>query len=141
MGMKTNQTIGVVEAIAPKFKDASQAGNSFDKVLLTMKDKQIGYQSGLFNMNDALDELQTRFAKGEKASDLFGKEHTKMAEVLVMAKDDVIRYTEAVTGTDKALEQAAKNTNNRAAKRAQAMNRLKLVMIDLGEKVAPAITM
>ena len=92
-------------------------------------------------MNDALDELQTRFAKGEKASDLFGKEHAKMAEVLVMAKDDVIRYTEAVTGTDKALEQAAKNTNNRAAKRAQAMNRLKLVMIDLGEKVAPAITM
>ena len=141
MGMKTNQTIGVVEAIAPKFKDASQAGNSFDKVLLTMKDKQIGYQSGLFNMNDALDELQTRFAKGEKASDLFGKEHAKMAEVLVMAKDDVIRYTEAVTGTDKALEQAAKNTNNRAAKRAQAMNRLKLVMLDLGEKVAPAITM
>ena len=141
MGMKTNQTIGVVEAIAPKFKDASQAGNSFDKVLLTMKDKQIGYQSGLFNMNDALDELQTRFAKGEKASDLFGKEHAKMAEVLVMAKDDVIRYTEAVTGTDKALEQAAKNTDNRAAKRAQAMNRLKLVMIDLGEKVAPAITM
>ena len=141
MGMKTNQTIGVVEAIAPKFKDASQAGNSFDKVLLTMTDKQIGYQSGLFNMNDALDELQTRFAKGEKASDLFGKEHAKMAEVLVMAKDDVIRYTEAVTGTDKALEQAAKNTNNRAAKRAQAMNRLKLVMIDLGEKVAPAITM
>ena len=141
MGMKTNQTIGVVEAIAPKFKDASQAGNSFDKVLLTMKDKQIGYQSGLFNINDALDELQTRFAKGEKASDLFGKEHAKMAEVLVMAKDDVIRYTEAVTGTDKALEQAAKNTNNRAAKRAQAMNRLKLVMIDLGEKVAPAITM
>ena len=141
MGMKTNQPIGVVEAIAPKFKDASQAGNSFDKVLLTMKDKQIGYQSGLFNMNDALDELQTRFAKGEKASDLFGKEHAKMAEVLVMAKDDVIRYTEAVTGTDKALEQAAKNTNNRAAKRAQAMNRLKLVMIDLGEKVAPAITM
>ena len=141
MGMKTYQTIGVVEAIAPKFKDASQAGNSFDKVLLTMKDKQIGYQSGLFNMNDALDELQTRFAKGEKASDLFGKEHAKMAEVLVMAKDDVIRYTEAVTGTDKALEQAAKNTNNRAAKRAQAMNRLKLVMIDLGEKVAPAITM
>ena len=141
MGMKTNQTIGVVEAIAPKFKDASQAGNSFDKVLLTMKDKQIGYQSGLFNMNDALDELQTRFAIGENASDLFGKEHAKMAEVLVMAKDDVIRYTEAVTGTDKALEQAAKNTNNRAAKRAQAMNRLKLVMIDLGEKVAPAITM
>lgn len=140
MGMKTNQTIGVIEAIAPKFKDASQAGNSFEKVLMIMKDKQIGFQSGLFNLNDALNELQTRFANGEKASDLFGKEHAKMAEVLVMAKSDVINYTEAVTGTGKALEQAAKNTNNVAAERAQAMNRLKLVMIDLGEKIAPAIT-
>ena len=141
MGMKTNQAIGVIEAIAPKFKEASQAGNSLDKVLLKMKEKQIGYQSGMFNLNDALDELQTRFAKGERAADLFGVEHSKMAEVLVLAKDDVIKYTESVTGTDKALEQAAKNTNNRVAERAQAMNKLKLKMIEVGEEISPAITL
>lgn len=140
LGMQTNQAIGVIEAIAPKFKEASMAGNSLDKVLLKMKEKQIGYASGVFNINDALDELQTKFARGESSATIFGVEHAKMAEVLVMAKDDVIRYTEAVTGTEKALEQAAKNTNNRVAERAQAMNKLKLKMIEVGEKIAPAIT-
>lgn len=140
LGMKTNQAIGVIEAIAPKFKEASQAGNSLDKVLLKLKEKQIGYKTGTFDLNDALDELQTRFAKGERAADLFGVEHSKMAEVLVLAKNDVVRYTEAVTGTDKALEQAAKNTNNRVTERAQAMNKLKLKMIEVGENIAPAIT-
>ncbi len=141
MGMKTNQTIGVIEAVAPKFKEASQAGNSLDKVLLKMKEKQIGYQSGLFNLNDALNELQTRFAQGESSATIFGVEHAKMAEVLVLAKDDVIKYTETVTSTNKALEQAAKNTNNRITERAQAMNKLKLKMIEVGEEIAPAITM
>lgn len=140
LGMKTNQAIGVIEAIAPKFKEASQAGNSLDKVLLKLKEKQIGYKTGTFDLNDALDELQTRFAKGERAADLFGVEHSKMAEVLVLAKNDVVRYTEAVTGTDKAFEQAAKNTNNRVTERAQAMNKLKLKMIEVGENIAPAIT-
>lgn len=141
MGMKTNQAIGVIEAVAPKFKEASVAGNSLDKVLLKMKEKQIGYQSGVFNFNDALDELQTRLAKGESAAELFGVEHAKMAEVLVLTKEDVIRYTEAVTDTNKAMEQAAKNTNNAVAARAQAMNKLKLKMIEVGEKISPAITM
>ncbi len=141
MGMKTNETIGVIEAIAPKFKEASQAGNSLDKVLLKLKEKQIGYKTGVFNLNEALEDLQKRFAQGESSASIFGVEHAKMAEVLVLAKDDVIKYTEAVTGTDKALEQAAKNTNNRVAERAQAMNKLKLKMIEVGEKISPAITM
>lgn len=140
MGMQTNQAVGLIEAIAPKFKEASMAGNSLDKVLLKLKEKQVGYKDGVFNLNSALDELETRFARGESSADMFGVEHAKMAEVLVMAKGDVIKYTEAVTGTEKALEQAAKNTNNRVAERAQAMNKLKLKMIEVGEKIAPAIT-
>lgn len=140
MGMQTNQAVGLIEAIAPKFKEASMAGNSLDKVLLKLKEKQVGYKDGVFNLNSALDELETRFARGESSADMFGVEHAKMAEVLVMAKGDVVKYTEAVTGTEKALEQAAKNTNNRVAERAQAMNKLKLKMIEVGEKIAPAIT-
>lgn len=140
LGMQTNQAVGLIEAIAPKFKEASMAGNSLDKVLLKLKEKQVGYKDGVFNLNSALDELETRFARGESSADMFGVEHAKMAEVLVMAKGDVVKYTEAVTGTEKALEQAAKNTNNRVAERAQAMNKLKLKMIEVGEKIAPAIT-
>ena len=140
MGIQTNQAVGIIEAIAPKFKEASMAGNSLDKVLLKMKEKQIGYKDGVFDMNTALDELQTRFMRGETSAELFGVEHAKMAEVLVLTKNDVIKYTEAVTGTEIALEQAQKNTNNRVADRAQAMNKLKIQMREVGEKIAPSIT-
>ena len=141
MGMKTNQTIGIIEAVAPKFKEASQAGNSLDKVLLKMKEKQIGFKNGTFDINTALEELETRMAKGESVATIFGVEHAKMAEVLIQAKADINRFTEAVTGSDKAIEMAVKNTNNHIAARAQAMNRLKIQMIEVGEKISPAITM
>lgn len=141
LGLQTNQTIGIIEAVAPKYKEASMAGNSLDKVLLKMKEKQIGYKNGVFDLNAALDELQGRFKRGERAADIFGVEHAKMAEVLILAREDINRYTEAVTGTDKAIEQAVKNTNNAVSARAQAMNKLKLQMIEVGEKISPAITM
>ena len=57
-----------------------------------------------------------------------------MAEVLIQSKEDINRYTNAVTGSEKAIEMAAKNTNNRMAERAQAMNRLKLQMIEVGKR-------
>lgn len=140
MGIQTNQAVGLIEAVAPKFKEASMAGNSLDKVLLKLKEKQIGFKTGTFDINQALEELETRIAKGESSATIFGVEPAKMAEVLIQAKEDINRYTNAVTGSEKAIEMAAKNTNNRMAERAQAMNRLKLQMIEVGEKISPAIT-
>jgi len=58
-----------------------------------------------------------------------------MAELLVMGRHEVDRYTKAVTGTEMAIEQAVKNTNNNAAKLAQARNKLNLILIEFGEKL------
>ena len=140
MGIEVEQLTGVIEAIAPSYSKASLAGNSLDKVLLKMKDNNIGYVNGQFNLNAAIEELETRYAKGETAADLFGVEHAKMGEILVLTKNDTIKYTDAVTGTSIALEQAAKNTDNNAAKLAQAQNRAQLMRIELGEKLSPVMT-
>jgi len=140
MGGEVESAVGIIEAVAPKFKQAELAGNSLDKILLKMKAKQIGYKNGVFDMNLALLELETRFKKGESATDIFGVEHAKMAEVLVQARAEVQRYTQAVTGTSVAEEQARKNTNNRAAELAQAKNRVTLLAIELGEQLSPAMT-
>ncbi|TLX73681.1 phage tail tape measure protein [Labilibacter sediminis] len=140
MGGDVEQAVGMIEAVAPKFKKAEIAGNSLDKVLLKMKGKQIGYKDGVFDVNQALLELEARFKKGESATSIFGEEHAKMVEVLVQARTEMNRYTEAVTGTDIATEQARKNTNNRAAELAQAKNRVQLLAIELGEKLSPAMT-
>lgn len=112
MSISYEQGIALVETVAPRFSKAAMAGNSLDKVLLKMKEKGIGYTNGVFNMNAALLELKTRFDQGETSAQIFGVEHSKMAEVLVQGIDDFNKYTEAVTGTNIATEMAATNTNN-----------------------------
>lgn len=140
MGMQVEQTVGALEAIAPYYKEASMAGNSFDKVLLKLKAQQIGYKDGVFDLNAAVLQLEAMFNSGTSAVDIFGVEHAKMAELLVLNKDQIINYTQAVTGTEKAMEQAAINTDNNAAKLAQAKNKAKEFAIELGKKLQPALT-
>ncbi|MFV0506361.1 MAG: phage tail tape measure protein [Bacteroidales bacterium] len=139
MGISIEETAGVIEAMAPFYSRAEMMGNSFDKVLLKLKATNIGYKDGVFNLNDAIDELAKRYAKGETAAKIFGVEHSKMGELLVQNKSEILRYTEAVTGTNKAIEQAAINTDNSTAKLAQAKNRIREYTIELGTKLSPAM--
>ncbi|HZK94362.1 MAG TPA: phage tail tape measure protein [Prolixibacteraceae bacterium] len=140
MKIPLEQWAGAIESIAPYYKQASEAGNSFDKVLLTMKQKQIGYVNGVFDMNTALDQLEKRYAAGETATDIFMKEHSKMGELLVLNRGKMDEYTKAVTGSNIAIEQAAKNTDNEVAKRAQAQNGINNLYLEFGAKIAPLIT-
>lgn len=139
MGLEFEQLVALIETAAPKFSEAAVAGNSIDKVLMEMKAKQIGYRNGVFDVNAALDELAGRFAKGELAANIFGKEHAKMVEVLVDGREEFVRYQEAVTGTNKAIEQAATNTDTNDARLKQQQNRLEQLRIELGEKLTPLV--
>ncbi len=139
MNIELEQHIGLIEAVAPKYSEASIAGNSLDKVLLKMKEKGIGYKDGVFDLSLAIGELETKFKNGESAATLFGAEHAKMAEILVMNKKEIEDYTTAVTGTNKAVVQAQINSDTNEAKRAQARNKMNLLAIDLMEKLNPAI--
>ena len=139
MGISIEQMVGTVEAIAPKFAEARRAGTALDRVLLKMREQGIGVKNGVFDLNRGIDELRMRFAKGESATDLFGVEQAKMGEILVMNQGDMNKYTKAVTDTSIAFEQAGKNTNNNAAALAQAKNKVNLMYIEIGEKLAPAV--
>ena len=140
MKIPLEQWAGAVEAIAPYYERAEVAGTSFDRVLLKMKEKQIGYVNGVFDMNTALDQLEKMYASGTSSADIFGTEHSKMGELLVKERDKMNEFTKAVTGTNVAIEQAAKNTNNEAAKRAQAQNEINKLYLEFGEKIAPLLT-
>lgn len=140
MNIAFEEGIGIIEAVAPNFTEARLAGNSLDKVLLKMKENNIGYVNGVFDMDTAINELKERFNQGESAASIFGVEHAKMVEVLISKQSDIEKYTKAVTGTNKAFEQAAINTDNTAAKLKQAQNEIKLTAIALGEQLTPAFT-
>jgi hypothetical protein len=105
-----------------------------------MKTNNIGYVNGVFDLNVALDELRVRFGKGEDAVDIFGERHAKMVEVMVQGQSEYNRYLGLVTDSQIALEQAAKNTDNRATKLAQAKNKISLLAIELGDNLSPALT-
>ncbi|MCX6223787.1 MAG: phage tail tape measure protein [Bacteroidia bacterium] len=139
MGISIEQMVGTIEAIAPKFAEARRAGTALDRVLLKMREKGIGMKDGVFDLNRAIDELRIRFANGESSAALFGVEQSKMGEILVMNQGDMNKYTGEVTNTSIAFEQAGKNTNNMAAKLAQAKNKVALMYIEIGEKLAPAV--
>ncbi len=140
MNVSLEENIGLIEAIAPNYAKAEMAGNSLDKVFLKIKEKQIGYVDGNFNLSAALEELATRYAGGETAADLFGVEHAKMGELLVQNRGKVKEYTVAVTGTSVAIEQAAKNTNNAKAIQAQANNAFHNASVEIGKNLSPAMT-
>jgi TP901 family phage tail tape measure protein len=140
LGLSVEDLVGITEAVAPKFNDMNKAGNSLDKVLMIMKDSQIGFTDGIFDMNDALDEVRSKMQEGQTATDLFGREHAKMIEVLLAEQSEIDRYTKAVTGSNVAIEQAIKNTDTNAAKLEQAKNKAQENAMVLGEKLAPALT-
>lgn len=140
MNQSYQETIGLIETVAPYYTRAEMAGNSLDKVMLKLKANNIGYVSGVFDMNDAIDELRQEFENGRTAADIFGVEHAKMGELLVANQDAFNTFTEKVTGSNKAIEQATINTDNNASKLAQAKNRIHEVSVELGEKLQPAMT-
>ena len=133
MGISYEKGVALIETAAPRFTKAAMAGNSLDKVLLKMKEKGIGYTDGVFDMNTALLELKTRYEKGETSAKIFGVEHSKMAEILVQNIDDFKKYTEAVTGTNTAVEMAATNTDNFAGRLDSLKTNWSNFMIGLNE--------
>lgn len=137
MGLEFEQLVALIETAAPKFNEAAVAGNSIDKVLMEMKSKQIGYRDGIFDVNVALEQLADRFAAGEIASNIFGKEHAKMVEVLVYGREEFAKYQEAVTGTNQAITQAAINTDTNKAKMSQLKAQMEALRIEVGEKLTP----
>lgn len=140
MNIELEQHIGLIEAVAPKYAEAAVAGTSLDRVLSRMKGKNIGYKDGVFDLSRAIDEIAAKFNKGESAVSLFGEEHAKMAEILVMNKGDILKYTEAVTDTNKAVEQANINSDINEVKRKQVHNKITLLGIELMDQLNPSIT-
>ena len=70
---------------------------------------------------------------------MFGEEGYNVASVLINEAEKVKYYTQAVTGTSVAMEQAATKSDTAAAKLAQAKNKLSEIGMELVEKLNPTI--
>ena len=138
-GVSIEQLQGTIQTLAEKGVEAEVAGTALRKFFLVLQPgpdetnpKVVGLQTALENLNK----------KGMTAGDIqkmFGEEAYTAASILIQNVDAVDRYTQAVTNTNIAVEQAAINSDTNRAKLEQHKNAIKEAGIELAERLNPSI--
>ncbi|MGL4860580.1 MAG: phage tail tape measure protein [Enterobacteriaceae bacterium] len=134
------QLSGTIETLAEKGIVGEVAGTALRKFFLVLQTgadetnpKIVGYAQALKNLSE----------QGLTAADVktkFGEEAYNVATVLINSADKVEYYTQAVTDTAVATEQAAINSESWESKLDQANNRVMVARMSLAEMFVPAMT-
>ena len=133
------QLIGTIETLAEKGIKDEIAGTGLKKFFLTLQTGADDTNPKIVGLEKALDNLQKKQLSAAQIKKQFGEEGYNVASVLINEADKVKYYTQAVTGTSVAMEQAATKSETAAAKLSQAKNRMQELGIELLEKLNPAL--
>jgi TP901 family phage tail tape measure protein len=113
------ELVAGLETLAPSISEPTTAGLQFRDVLLRLQKAGKGYESGSFDLRDALDQVKQEFdaiqdpvAKAKAETDLFGQVSLVAGKALLNNTEAFDNYATAVEGTNTALEQQAINTDN-----------------------------
>jgi len=138
--LSIEELVGVVEGVAPRFSQPAEAATSLRNVLLRLQGMDDELNPAIVGIEQALENLADRGYSTSELMEMFGMRAINMVQAMIDGREDIARYTQAVTDTDVALEQAAINSDTNAAALEQARNRAQLLRIEMGEKLAPAMT-
>lgn len=131
------ELVGVIETLGEKGIKDEVAGTGLKNFFLRLQTGADETNPAIVGLQTALQNLKDLSAKG--ILDKFGQETYSVAKVLIDSSDKVKYYTDAVTGTNVAIEQSAINSNTATAKLAQAKNELKLAGNELIDRLNPAM--
>lgn len=115
VGVKYNELVAAIEAIAPKVSEAAEAGTALRNIFLRLEsssDKNL--KPSIVGLSSALEALAAKNYDATQMTKMFGEGNVTAALALVKAKDDYLNYTEVITGTNTALEQQKINNDNLA---------------------------
>jgi len=132
VGVSVEESVGAIEVLAEKSIVGAEAGTKFRNILTTLsvvdalpdKAQQAMAKYGVNTdiVSDSTLDLSTRLAELGKISEdqtalfqVFGKENLVAGQVLLQNTGALDNYTDAVTGTNTAVDQAATNQNTFAA--------------------------
>lgn len=133
------QLVGTIETLAEKGIKDEIAGTGLKKFFLTLQTGADETNPKIVGLETALDNLAKKQLSATKIKKMFGEEGYNVASVLINEADKVKYYTQAVTGTTVAVEQAATKSATAAAKLDQAKNKMNEMGIALLDKLNPAI--
>lgn len=107
------ESIGLVETLGTKSLFGAEAGTALRGTILRLQAAGVGYQSGVFNINDALEEAKKKSDSFSTAIErdaymlkTFGQRNIVTGNILLENIDKFKQFTAGVTGTNTAFEQA-----------------------------------
>lgn len=140
-GVSIEQLQGTIQMLAEKGLEAEPAGTALRKFFLVLQTGPDETNPKVVGLQTALENLNKKSLTAAQIQSMFGEEAFSAATILIDNADKVQQYTEAVTDTNIAMEQAAINSDTNEAKMAQYRNRIKEAGIELAERLNPSLSM
>lgn len=140
-GVSIEQLQGTIQMLAEKGLEAEPAGTALRKFFLVLQTGPDETNPKVVGLQTALENLNKKSLTAAQIQTMFGEEAYSAATILIDNADKVRQYTEAVTDTNTAMEQAAINSDTNEAKMAQYRNSIKEVGIELMERLNPSLSL
>lgn len=117
--MTLEETVAMLEVLGEKSIYGAEAGTKMRGSILKLQDAQLGYQSGSFKLQDALDEANKKMAalgsemeKDAYKAKIFGAENVTVGTIMIENVGKFDKLTTAITGTNTAVEQQSIQNDN-----------------------------
>lgn len=140
-GVSIEQLQGTIQMLAEKGLEAEPAGTALRKFFLVLQTGPDETNPKVVGLQTALENLNKKSLSATQIQTMFGEEAYSAATILIDNADKVRQYTEAVTDTNIAMEQAAINSDTNEAKMAQYRNSIKEAGIELMERLNPSLSL
>ncbi len=119
--ISVEKSVALVQVLGKYQVKGAEAGTKLRGSILQLQKAGLGYASGQFNINDALEEANKKLSKLRTAKEkdhvmtkLFGAENISTGKILLSNIGLFDKFTKGVTGTGTAAEQAAINSDTLA---------------------------
>lgn len=140
-GVSIEQLQGTIQMLAEKGLEAEPAGTALRKFFLVLQTGPDETNPKVVGLQTAIENLNKKSLTAAQIQTMFGEEAYSAATILIDNADKVRQYTEAVTDTNIAMEQAAINSDTNEAKMAQYRNSIKEAGIELMERLNPSLSL
>lgn len=133
------QLVGVLETLGERGIEGQIAGTQLKTFFLKLEAGAEDTRPSVVGLQQALETLAAKNLSVTELTKMFGLESISTAQALISSADKVKYYTDAVTGTNTAVEQAAINSDTTAARMAQVRNQINLTGQELAKTLAPIL--
>lgn len=115
VGIKFNELVAAIEAIAPKITDAASNGTNLRNIFLTLESAtDNNLRPSVVGLSKALENLAAKNLDAVQLTKMFGKESVTAAIALLKERDAFDDLREGIVGTNTAYDQARINNDNLA---------------------------